>query len=203
MLRVERPVGRDRLSDAVRDEAGLPLSRGRRWRPCRQPRARRAHHACWRNNAPDMSSPAIDHLLAQLFDQRASDLHLCVGMPPLMRKDGDIQPLGSRRGARSSAPEVTALLQRDHAGGQSRGVRRPRHDTDFAHEIEGARAVPRQRLRRPQGHGRRLPRHPVGHPVGRGAATCRRTSCSSATSPRGSCWSPARPGRASRRRCAR
>ena len=37
-----------------------------------------------------MPNPAIDQLLRALFDRRGSDLHLSTGMPPLMRKDGDI-----------------------------------------------------------------------------------------------------------------
>ena len=41
-----------------------------------------------------MSEPAaIDRLFRLMCERGASDLHLCVGMPPLIRKDGEIQPL--------------------------------------------------------------------------------------------------------------
>ena len=36
---------------------------------------------------------AIDRLFKLMCEQKASDLHLCVGMPPLVRKDGSIQLL--------------------------------------------------------------------------------------------------------------
>jgi len=38
-------------------------------------------------------TPAIDRLFKLMCEQGASDLHLCVGMPPLVRKDGSIQML--------------------------------------------------------------------------------------------------------------
>jgi twitching motility protein PilT len=82
-----------------------------------------------------MSTPAIDRLLRSLFDQRASDLHLSTGMPPLMRKDGDIQPLLPDAPA-LSAQEVSALL-REIMPEANRVEFDSRHDTDFAHEIEG------------------------------------------------------------------
>jgi twitching motility protein PilT len=82
-----------------------------------------------------MSSPAIDQLLRELVTQGASDLHVCVGMPPLMRKDGDIQPLVKEASA-LGAHEVTGLLQ-DIMPEANRAEYKERHDTDFAHEIEG------------------------------------------------------------------
>ena len=36
---------------------------------------------------------AIDRLFKLMCEEGASDLHLCVGMPPLIRKDGSIQIL--------------------------------------------------------------------------------------------------------------
>jgi len=80
-----------------------------------------------------MSSPAIDQLLRALVTQGASDLHVCVGMPPLMRKDGDIQPLAKDAPALDAA-EVSALL-REIMPEANRVEFDARHDTDFAHEI--------------------------------------------------------------------
>ena len=82
-----------------------------------------------------MSSPAIDDLLRSLFDQGASDLHLCVGAPPMMRKDGDIQPLLPDRDALAPA-DVSALLG-EIMPEHNRVEFDARRDTDFAHEIEG------------------------------------------------------------------
>jgi twitching motility protein PilT len=82
-----------------------------------------------------MSSPAIDQLLRELVTQGASDLHVCVGMPALMRKDGDIQPL-VKDGPALDAAEVSALLQ-EIMPEANRAEFEARHDSDFAHEIEG------------------------------------------------------------------
>ena len=40
-----------------------------------------------------LQSTAIDRLFRLMYERGASDLHLCVGMPPLVRKDGEIHPL--------------------------------------------------------------------------------------------------------------
>jgi twitching motility protein PilT len=82
-----------------------------------------------------MPSPAIDQMLRELVTQGASDLHLCVGMPPLMRKDGDIKPLLPDTAALDAAG-VSALLRELMPDGRREEFDR-RHDTDFAHEIEG------------------------------------------------------------------
>ena len=85
--------------------------------------------------ANPMASPAIDQLLRELCAHGASDLHVCVGMPPLMRKDGDIQPLAKDAAALDVA-SATALLQ-EIMPAPNRAEFDARHDTDFAHEIEG------------------------------------------------------------------
>ncbi len=82
-----------------------------------------------------MSAPAIDQLLRDMCTHGASDLHLCVGVPPMIRKDGDIKPL---------APEVAALTGEDVSAllseimpAANKAEFEARRDTDFAHEIEG------------------------------------------------------------------
>src|SRR6266851_1260348 len=50
---------------------------------------------------------AIDHLLAELWERKASDLLLTVGAPPLLRIDGVLVPL---HGAAVLKPEDTELL---------------------------------------------------------------------------------------------
>jgi twitching motility protein PilT len=50
---------------------------------------------------------AIDHLLAELWERKASDLLLTVGAPPLLRIDGALVPM---QGASVLKPEDTELL---------------------------------------------------------------------------------------------
>ena len=89
----------------------------------------------------------------------ASDLHLCVGSPPIIRKDGRMQPLdpaAARPRAAGSRPQLLAPIMPE----RNRKEFSERHDTDFAYEIPGPRPVSRQRVRRSQGPRRGLPRHP-------------------------------------------
>ena len=78
---------------------------------------------------------AIDELFHHMFEAGASDLHLSVGMPPLVRKDGGIQPLDDTRspfepdGLRQLLLEITPPKNRDEFD--------ELHDTDFAYEISG------------------------------------------------------------------
>ena len=78
---------------------------------------------------------AIDELFHHMFEAGASDLHLSVGMPPLVRKDGGIQPLDDTRspfepdGLRQLLLEITSPKNRDEFD--------ELHDTDFAYEISG------------------------------------------------------------------
>jgi twitching motility protein PilT len=82
------------------------------------------------------SGPAeIDRLFHSMCAQKASDLHLCVGMPPLIRKDGSIQPL-EENGAVLD-PEGIVLLLEPIMPTKNREEFARRHDTDFAYEIPG------------------------------------------------------------------
>jgi twitching motility protein PilT len=77
----------------------------------------------------------IDTLFQAMCAAGASDLHLCVGSPPLVRKDGRMQPLSS-----TALPlgviDVEALL-RSIMPERNRAELATRHDTDFAYEISG------------------------------------------------------------------
>jgi twitching motility protein PilT len=77
----------------------------------------------------------IDTLFQEMYAAGASDLHLCVGSPPLIRKDGRIQPLSA-----ASLPlavlDVEALLL-PIMPDRNRSEFAARHDTDFAYEIPG------------------------------------------------------------------
>jgi len=78
---------------------------------------------------------AIDGLFRSMCEQKASDLHLCVGMPPLVRKDGEIQPLES--GQPPLTPESVIALLDPIMPPKNREEFARRHDTDFAYEISG------------------------------------------------------------------
>jgi twitching motility protein PilT len=85
--------------------------------------------------SPASPAPAIDRLFRLMVESKASDLHLSSGMPPLVRKDGRIQPLDPDGGP-ITPEDMVALLEpimpRPNLDEFSR-----RNDTDFAYEIAG------------------------------------------------------------------
>jgi len=78
---------------------------------------------------------AIDQLFHAMCAAGASDLHLCVGSPPLVRTDGHIQPLDAARPplTRDDVEALLAPIMPD----PNRQEFTARHDTDFAYEIQG------------------------------------------------------------------
>ena len=80
-------------------------------------------------------APAIDRLFRAMVEAKASDLHLSSGMPPLLRKDGRMQPLDPAAGPLSPI-DVEALLD-PIMPPKNREEFSRRHDTDFAYEIPG------------------------------------------------------------------
>jgi twitching motility protein PilT len=85
--------------------------------------------------AASTGPPSIDRLFHVMFERKASDLHLSVGMPPLIRKDGGITPLEADAPA-LDAVSMTALLD-PIMPQKNRDEFLERHDTDFAYEIAG------------------------------------------------------------------
>jgi twitching motility protein PilT len=77
----------------------------------------------------------IDTLFHAMTAAGASDLHLSVGSPPIIRKDGRLQPLDTTS-APLQADQLRALLGPilPEANREEYGER---HDTDFAYEIPG------------------------------------------------------------------
>jgi twitching motility protein PilT len=65
----------------------------------------------------------------------ASDLHLCVGSPPMIRKDGHMEAL--EPGAAALAGEDLGALLAPIMPEKNRKEYSERHDTDFAYEILG------------------------------------------------------------------
>jgi twitching motility protein PilT len=80
-------------------------------------------------------APAIERLFHAMVAVQASDLHISAGMPPLVRKDGRMQPLDPAAGPLSPA-DVEALLD-PIMPPKNREEFSRRYDTDFAYEIAG------------------------------------------------------------------
>jgi twitching motility protein PilT len=80
-------------------------------------------------------TPAIDALFHQMTACGASDLHLCVGTPPMIRKDGRMQPLAAGDGTLTD--DALARLLDPITPAANRQEFAETHDTDFAYEIAG------------------------------------------------------------------
>jgi twitching motility protein PilT len=79
--------------------------------------------------------PRIDGLFRAMVAIKASDLHLSVGVPPLVRKDGRMQPLDPA--APPLEPADVVQLLHEIVPGKNREEFEQRHDSDFAYELEG------------------------------------------------------------------
>ncbi|MFZ2491091.1 MAG: type IV pilus twitching motility protein PilT [Thermoanaerobaculia bacterium] len=84
--------------------------------------------------AASAGTSEMDALLRQMFDMKASDLHMSTGSAPLVRHDGEIKPLPGRDPI--SAAEMERLLM-TIAPERNKEEFKRRHDTDFAYEITG------------------------------------------------------------------
>jgi twitching motility protein PilT len=82
-----------------------------------------------------VAGPPIDRLFRAMAAAGASDLHLSVGMPPLVRKDGRMQPL--EEAASVLHPASMQELLRPIVPAKNAAEFGARHDTDFAYEIAG------------------------------------------------------------------
>jgi twitching motility protein PilT len=80
-------------------------------------------------------SPPIDRLFKLMCEAKASDLHLSVGMKPLVRKDGEIKVLDES--APVFDPESMWAMLEPIIPERNREEFGRRHDTDFAYEIGG------------------------------------------------------------------
>jgi len=85
--------------------------------------------------AASLDTEPIDALFRAMCDLRASDLHLSVGSPPVVRKDGRMQPL--TEGAPALTPESLLSLLMPILPAINKKEFHDRHDTDFAYELRG------------------------------------------------------------------
>ena len=112
----------------------------------------------------------LDEILVHMLEVKASDLHLTENAPPMVRVQGDLQPVPGY-----GALDSTQLQQAIYAILTDRQKQRFEEDRelDLAYELPGAARVPRQRhaaarLRRS------CPAHdPVGHPPAVGSTDAR------------------------------
>jgi twitching motility protein PilT len=92
----------------------------------------------------------IESLLRTLVSNKASDLHLRAGSPPLLRSSGEIAPMPGE--AALSSEEIDAMLATLMLE-QNREEFKEINDTDFAHEIPGVARFRGNALRERKGTG--------------------------------------------------
>src|SRR5438046_2182908 len=82
-----------------------------------------------------LDTEPIDALFRAMCERGAADLHLSVGSPPVVRKDGRMQVL--LEGAPPLTPDAILSLLLPILPGQNKREFHERHDTDFAYELRG------------------------------------------------------------------
>ncbi len=83
----------------------------------------------------DVRAQGIEALFHAMFHAGASDLHLSVSAPPMIRKDGRVMPLDA--GAAALTHSDIERLVNPIAPDRNREEFARRHDSDFAHEVPG------------------------------------------------------------------
>jgi twitching motility protein PilT len=92
----------------------------------------------------------IENLLRMLITNKASDLHLRAGSPPMFRANGEIEPIAGE--AVLSSDEIDAMLGTLMLD-MNRTEFKELNDTDFAHEIVGVARFRGNALRDRKGSG--------------------------------------------------
>lgn len=87
------------------------------------------------DHTPTAMTSRMDDLFRQMAAVGASDLHLSVSMPPMVRKDGKMQPLAP--GSEALTAESMKHLLAEIMPKKNVAEFDARHDTDFAYEITG------------------------------------------------------------------
>ena len=132
---------------------------------------------------------------------KASDLHLSSTMPPLVRKDGEMQPL--HEGAPPLSSDALLQILGEIMPAVNRAEFEARRDTDFAYEIAGLARFRANIFMDRKGIGavfRVIPSQILTRREARPLAARARPVLSHQGAGR---WSPAPPAPASRRRSAR
>lgn len=84
--------------------------------------------------AASSNTLTLDELLIQLLDSGSSDLHLTAGMPPMMRKHGEMMPIPNY--SPLSSPKIQELVFAVMPE-QKQAEFLKTHEMDFAHSIPG------------------------------------------------------------------
>jgi twitching motility protein PilT len=127
---------------AVAPPAAPPVSP----RPADGPKAEAPRAAVTGNRALER----IESLLRTLVGNKASDLHLRAGSPPMLRASGEIAPIANEPVL--SSDEIDAMLATVMLD-QNRAEFKDINDTDFAHEILGIARFRGNALRDRKGTG--------------------------------------------------
>ena len=98
----------------------------------------------------------IDAFLKLGASQGCSDVHLAVGVPPMLRMNGELMPIKFRNLARGGARE---LRHRDPEHRRSRSNFRKGHDIDFSYVSEDGARFRVNVFRKDTGVGRGVPDH--------------------------------------------
>jgi len=83
---------------------------------------------------PSGATAEIEELFGVMYDMKASDLHMSVGSPPMVRHDGEVKPITGRA---VLSPEDTERILMPIAPERNRQEFSRRNDTDFAYEVPG------------------------------------------------------------------
>jgi twitching motility protein PilT len=83
---------------------------------------------------PSQARDAMEKLLRMLVEQGASDLHMRVGEPPILRRSGEMDRV---EGQPKLDPETIETLLRSIMPDRNKKEFDATNDTDFAYEIEG------------------------------------------------------------------
>ena len=113
---------------------------------------------------------SIDELLAKMVEHDASDLHLAVGSPPMMRVHGQLERLPE---SESLTSEETRTLVYGILSTEQQKQLETKRQLDFSYSMPGPRALPRQRLLPARERRRGVPPDPRPDPHARRAADAR------------------------------
>jgi twitching motility protein PilT len=80
------------------------------------------------------STAEIDRLLAKMLEVKASDLHISTGSPPILRRDGEMEPIA---GEKPLSPEQVQRILWPIVPPRNREEFHNTHDSDFAYELPG------------------------------------------------------------------
>ena len=150
-----------RPASAARPPTAPPPRRRTSRRSCpaalRPLRLRRARGEEAMSSAASASAPKIDRFLRLMTSRGASDFHLTVGRPPMLRVSGSIEPIRYRTLSEADFVELLRPIVPERLWEEFAAT----GDVDLAYEIAGARALPRQPVPPAARLGRRVPRDPL------------------------------------------